>query len=311
MKLHRTNVVKLLYSLCIYFTYFYLVNNAQCQDLAHPIETMHELVLNLQEQLEALKAYVNPNSSTSSKDEKSYPTSCLTSSFNESKIASGIRTIKVPGMAPFSVACDNCLAGYGWLVIQRRINGSLNFYRNWEEYKQGFGSLDGEFFIGLEKLRAITALEPFELYIVLEDFNGTTRSARFDEFAIGSEEDDYALYVLGAYSGNAGDSLRSHQKMKFSTYDRDNDREFHRNCAFLHVGAWWYNSCVDSNLNGQYIEGGKYEENLFARGMCWRAWRGHNYGYKFTQMMIRPKCRHFPATFRSNNNTRQHCEAFS
>ncbi|XP_017867454.1 PREDICTED: microfibril-associated glycoprotein 4 isoform X3 [Drosophila arizonae] len=276
MKLHRTNVVKLLYSLCIYFTYFYLVNNAQCQDLAHPIETMHELVLNLQEQLEALKAYVNPNSSTSSKD-----------------------------------ACDNCLAGYGWLVIQRRINGSLNFYRNWEEYKQGFGSLDGEFFIGLEKLRAITALEPFELYIVLEDFNGTTRSARFDEFAIGSEEDDYALYVLGAYSGNAGDSLRSHQKMKFSTYDRDNDREFHRNCAFLHVGAWWYNSCVDSNLNGQYIEGGKYEENLFARGMCWRAWRGHNYGYKFTQMMIRPKCRHFPATFRSNNNTRQHCEAFS
>lgn len=169
----------------------------------------------------------------------------MTSFFNESKVESGIHTIRVPGMAPFPVACDNCLAGYGWLVIQRRFNGSLNFYRNWKEYREGFGNLNGEFFIGLEKLRAITALEPFELYVALEDFNGTTRSAKFDEFAIGNEEDGYALNVLGAYTGNAGDSLRSHRKMKFSTYDRDNDREFHRNCAFLHVGAWWYNSCVD------------------------------------------------------------------
>ncbi|KAM8713067.1 hypothetical protein ACLKA7_013392 [Drosophila subpalustris] len=206
-------------------------------------------------------------------------------------------------MDPFQVSCDNCIAGFGWLVIQRRLNGSVNFYRNWNEYKLGFGDLNGEFFIGLEKLRAITAVEPFELYIALEDFDGEKRHAKFDEFAIGSEEDDYALNVLGGYSGNAGDSLRSHRKMKFSTYDRDNDHEFARNCAFLHVGAWWYNQCVDSNLNGQYIDGGKYEEKLFARGMCWRAWRGHNYGYKFTQMMIRPKCRHFPATLKSHSNS--------
>lgn len=53
-----------------------------------------------------------------------------------------------------------------------------------------------------------------------------------------------------------------------------------------------YNNLIvlSSNLNGQYIAGGHYEEKLFARGMCWRAWRGHNYGYKLTQMMIRPKC---------------------
>ncbi|EDW01260.1 GH20550 [Drosophila grimshawi] len=177
----------------------------------------------------------------------------------------------------------------------------------------GFGNPDGEFFIGLDKLRAITAVEPFELYIVLEDFDNETRYAKFDEFAIGNEEDGYALNVLGDYTGNAGDSLRSHRKMKFSTYDRDNDREFNRNCAFLHVGAWWYNQCVDSNLNGQYIDGGKYEEKLFARGMCWRAWRGHNYGYKFTQMMIRPKCRNFPASLKTKNSNshQQSCESFS
>ncbi|XP_051861510.1 fibrinogen C domain-containing protein 1, partial [Drosophila albomicans] len=236
----------------------------------------------------------------------SYPSSCLSSFFN----TSGVHKIQVPGIDPFKVYCDNCIAGFGWLVIQRRLNGSLNFFRNWAEYKQGFGDLNGEFFIGLEKLRAITAMEPFELYIALEDFDGAKRYAKFDEFAIGSEQDDYALNMLGDYSGTAGDSLRSHRKMKFSTYDRDNDREFHRNCAFLHVGAWWYNSCVDSNLNGQYIKGGKYEEKLFARGMCWRAWRGHNYGYRFTQMMIRPKCRNFPTVPHGNTTASKECESF-
>ncbi|KAH8395366.1 hypothetical protein KR222_003016, partial [Zaprionus bogoriensis] len=213
--------------------------------------------------------------------------SCFTIESN----ASGMYRVQVPNMNAFNVICNNSIAGPGWLVIQRRFNGSVSFYRNWKEYKRGFGNLNGEFFIGLEKLRAITALEPFELYIHLEDFEGQTRYAKFDEFAIGDEKDSYALNALGVYSGNAGDSLRSHSKMKFSTYDRDNDRELRRNCAFLHVGAWWYNRCVDSNLNGQYIDGGNYEEKLFARGMCWRAWRGHNYGYKSTQMMIRPKCR--------------------
>ncbi|ALC42436.1 CG30280, partial [Drosophila busckii] len=223
-----------------------------------------------------------------------YPSSCLTTAIR----TSGIYKIQVPGLAAFEVYCDADLAGIGWLVIQRRLNGSLNFYRNWQQYKDGFGVVQGEFFIGLDKLRAITALEPYELYVHLEDFEGVKRFAKYDEFAIGNEADDYALNALGAYTGNAGDSLRSHRKMKFSTYDRDNDAEFQRNCAFLHMGAWWYNACVDSNLNGQYIPGGKYEEQLFARGMCWRAWRGHNYGYKTVQMMIRPKCRNF-----SGNNS--------
>lgn len=172
---------------------------------------------------------------------ETFPSSCFTSSFN----TSGVYRIQVPHLGSFPVYCDNDAAGFGWLVIQRRLNGSLNFYRNWQEYRDGFGDLNGEFFIGLEKLRAITALEPSELYITLEDFEGQTRYAKFEEFAIGREEDGYAMIALGAYKGNAGDSLRSHYKMKFSTYDRDNDHKFGENCAFLHVGAWWYNGCLD------------------------------------------------------------------
>ena len=41
--------------------------------------------------------------------------------------------------------CDASTAGGGWLVIQRRIDGSVDFHRDWEDYENGFGNLYGEF----------------------------------------------------------------------------------------------------------------------------------------------------------------------
>jgi len=45
-----------------------------------------------------------------------------------------------------------------WIIMMHRFNGSLNFNRNWSDYKNGFGNKGGgEFWLGNEKVYAITA----------------------------------------------------------------------------------------------------------------------------------------------------------
>ncbi|KAH8258168.1 hypothetical protein KR038_007206, partial [Drosophila bunnanda] len=114
-------------------------------------------------------------------------------------------------------------AGQGWLVIQRRRDGLVNFYRDWSDYKEGFGNLNGDFFIGLEKLHVLTQFQPLELYVHMEQQAGEAKFAKYEEFSIGNESENYHLKFLGSYTGTAGDSLRYHKGQPFSTFDRDND----------------------------------------------------------------------------------------
>ncbi|XP_017126429.1 fibrinogen-like protein 1 [Drosophila elegans] len=197
----------------------------------------------------------------------------------------GIHLIHLPGFLPFLVACEGqTAAGPGWLSIQRRVDGSVNFYRNWDAYSKGFGKLNGEFWIGLEKLYRLVTSQPHELYISIRRFGGETSYAHYDDFLIGSAEEGYELKLLGHYQGNASDALRTHDKMKFSTFDRDNDAFTHMNCAQHHQGAWWYDFCSRSNLNGKYFKG----EVDNAQSIYWEPWYSFR-SLKSVQMLIRPK----------------------
>ncbi|KAL7741419.1 hypothetical protein ACLKA6_000747 [Drosophila palustris] len=196
--------------------------------------------------------------------------------------SSGIYEILLPKFSsqPFKVACDAETRGGGWTIFLRRMDGSVNFYRNWTEYQKGFGDLNGEFFMGLDKLHALTAERSQELLVVLEDFEGENRFEMYDKFGIGGENELYALHTLGNASGTAGDSLLRHLGMPFSTFDRDNDKHS-TNCAEYNTGAWWYNQCHHSNLAGKYKEHNN-------KGVIWYHFGGWNHSLKRAVMMIRP-----------------------
>ncbi|XP_017078942.1 angiopoietin-related protein 7-like [Drosophila eugracilis] len=200
---------------------------------------------------------------------------------------SGVQKIKL-GSDVIEVYCDVTIAGKGWLVIQRRVSVDTNFFRNWTSYEEGFGDLKGNFFIGLRNLNKIASLEPQELYIQLEDFSGEKRYAHYDLFNVGNAYSNYTLTQLGNYSGNAGDSLRYHLSEPFSTFDRDNDQS-HLNCAAKFHGAWWYYSCLHSNLNGAYLGGNITDPELSAAGIMWKDWKDITYSLKTVNMMVRPK----------------------
>ena len=171
--------------------------------------------------------------------------------------------------------------GGGWTVLQRRQDGSADFYRGWVDYEMGFGKLDNEFWLGLSKIHRLTKIDS-SLRVDLEDFNQNTRYAHYDTFSVGDVSAEYVLTV-GGYSGTAGDSLGGVSGMKFSTKDNDNDVSS-SHCAQRYQGAWWFGACHHSHLNGQYL-GGFHNRN--AHGVQWRHWTGTYYSLRFSEMKLR------------------------
>lgn len=222
-------------------------NSEEIQSLQFNVTKSTAIIAGMNQEITNLKNQVIADNDRIEKLESviaSYEAACEVEGCEKFKTSNEVHLITVKGMGErIRVRCDGKLAGPGWTVIQRRLNGTVDFYQKWEEYKNGFGNLDSEFFIGLEKLYHITKTEPHELYIYLEDFDGDTRYARYDNFAVGSEREMYALIQLGENSGNITDEMQVNKYQKFSTNDRDNDNDPSMNCAERFHGGWWYNKC--------------------------------------------------------------------
>ena len=50
----------------------------------------------------------------------------------------GIYKIHQTILKIMQVYCDQTTDGGGWTVFQRRIDGNVDFFRDWEHYKQGW-----------------------------------------------------------------------------------------------------------------------------------------------------------------------------
>ena len=193
----------------------------------------------------------------------------------------------------FSVYCDMETDGGGWTVLLKRQDGSVDFYRNWTDYKSGFGNLEGEHWLGLENMYLLTNLsgDPPQLRVDLADWEGNTAFAKYDQFSVGAEDSDYTLSVSGYQNAStAGDSLTTnnvyHNGQRFSTPDRDNDA-WSNLCAVYFHGPWWHNDCYHSLLTGKYYTSGGPRTSL-PYGIAWYHWKGWYYSLRLAEMKIRP-----------------------
>ncbi|KTF88906.1 hypothetical protein cypCar_00033199 [Cyprinus carpio] len=211
--------------------------------------------------------------------------------YNSEETVSRIYFIYPAGYIPVSVYCEMISGGKdedngGWTVIQRRMDGSVNFYRPWDQYKRGFGNVEGEYWLGLENMYQLTSNRTYMLRVDLEDFDGNKVFALYSFFSVGPEADGYRLQVSGFSNGGAGDSLSEHDGQKFTTLDKDQDSDNNNNCAKLCLGAFWYNNCIKTNPNGVYTWG--FYDTLAAIGNVWSTWKGYDVGMKSIRMKIKP-----------------------
>ena len=122
--------------------------------------------------------------------------------YKSGKTTTGVYTINPDEQGDFNVRCDmDTISGRGWTVFQRRADGSVDFYRKWIDYKNGFGNLSGEFWLGLVKIHRLLATGKNVLRVDLEMFDNETAYAVYKSFSVGDESEAYVLNVDN-YSGN-------------------------------------------------------------------------------------------------------------
>ena len=153
------------------------------------------------------------------------------------------------------VYCDTSNGRGGWLVVQRRIDGSVDFNRGWGEYEDGFGKLTGEFWYGLRALHCLTGQGGWEMRMDMKLTDGTNIFLQYEQFKVASAKDKYKLTV-GGYQGTTTDPMAYHNGIYFTTKDSDNDK-WGSNCAIDQyvntlTGGWWYNSCHHIVANAVY-----------------------------------------------------------
>ncbi|XP_066181458.1 angiopoietin-related protein 3 isoform X2 [Sylvia atricapilla] len=192
--------------------------------------------------------------------------------------ASGVYTIQPNGSEAFNVYCEMKF-GTSWTVIQKRVDGSLDFNQTWDAYANGFGDLNEEFWLGLNKIYSITKQGNYLLRIELQDWRGNRRHIEYS-FSLGGPSTNFTLQ-LSRMSGSIPNALPEHEELRFSTASDSN-------CPENHLGGWWHSECEETNLNGKYVTPRSRGRLERGKGLYWKPKKGRYYLLKSTKIMIHP-----------------------
>ncbi|XP_059175476.1 angiopoietin-2-like [Physella acuta] len=176
--------------------------------------------------------------------------------------------------------CDTKTDGGGWIIIQRRIKGDVNFTRTWNDYKNGFGSTSGDFWIGNDVISHLTDSGYNELRFDMK-YKGKDYYAVYRGFEVENEAAKYKMSYKSFSGGNVGDVFIYHKGMKFTTIDSDNDLRSSTNCAVDKRGGWWYTNCHNVNLNGEWASRVGY------KGINWISITRSSDSLDFVEMKLR------------------------
>ncbi|GFS24555.1 ficolin-1 [Elysia marginata] len=186
------------------------------------------------------------------------------------------------------ILCDVDTDGGGWIVLQKRQTES-DFDRTWDEYKKGFVSPPGDFWLGNELIHQLTSKHICELRIDMTYGPDNEHVyAQYSSFLVEDESHNYRLR-LGSYSGTAGETstdfgFSSNNGQSFSTPDRDNSPDGGSCPDKYHLGWWRGADCdvINANLNGRFEPRGEGERPV----LQWNA--GHKFlGVRTVEMKIR------------------------
>ena len=122
-----------------------------------------------------------------------------------------------------------------------------------QEYVEGFGDLNGEFWLGLKYMHMLTQSQPLRMKLEVKTTTGEWRHVVFSRFSVGSAATNYTLSVSG-FQNNSG--------LCSQIFEDHNGRPFlfGGRCLFVvYPFGWWFGSSCNGNaINGVYGQTGNY-----------------------------------------------------
>ena len=105
----------------------------------------------------------------------------------------------------------------GWMIVQRRQDGTVDFNRSWVDYEKGFGDLNGEFWYGLRAINCLTQTGQWELKVDFEFQNKTRSYLHYNTYKVGDDDTNYQLTISGFTGITPEDPFYYHNGRAFST----------------------------------------------------------------------------------------------